>query len=1103
MQKSYAINSQACSPAAYYAAACDPQGHIAIEACAGAGKTWILVSRILRALFAGAAPQSILAITFTKKAAGEMQQRLSEWLAEFASADDSKLQAELQSRGIAQLSAADIGKLRGLQAQLLHNPHTVQIRTFHGWFTALLQSAPQAVFQDLKLPYPFTPVESDTALIEQIWPAFYAAVAADPQLDAAYASLITDLGRHNTKDCLGKALSKRLEFKLADRAGSLDSSLAPLDTAFPDLAEYQGSMAAALGAGSRVHSSLQTALAEITPEKNKTHAEAHANLSAGLEQADWALCCKGLLTQAGTLKKALPDTAATRQAETLLLGLGDWQSYAHALVHQNRMLGLSRVLIQQYQEHKFQNGQIDMVDVEEAAQLLLTDSSLAAWMQEKLDAQVRHLLIDEFQDTSPLQWQILKSWLESYAGAGGGAEMPRLFIVGDPKQSIYRFRNAEPRVFIDAQAMVQHYGGALLSCEHTRRNAPAVIDAVNQVLGGAGMTGFRPHTTESSAGGQILAQVFDRPEKIAAADASVDAQHDWRDSLSAPRELDETPAQAAECEALAAWLAGQIQQLNLPASNFMVLARKRERLAQLHRHLAAHGLPALIAEKSQLPAHLEIQDLIALLDVLHSPDKNLALAQTLKSPIFGWSDAQLVELALAASKNELNWWQTLAHSSHVDGQAIHSQLLRWQGWASSLPVYDALFAIYGDGQLPARYAQAAPPAMRARISANLQGLLQAALDFKQGRFANSWQFVRALRDPKQAADFPAPALVQADAIQLLTVHGAKGLEANTVILLDTLGQNKAGDSYGVYSDWPAASPHPTRFVFLLNSKNTPRAVQDLLDAEKQAQAREELNALYVAMTRAQERLIFTATATATASGKAMPESAWWNLLQTHSKTERPLLQSENISANASEQAKENPALPANPQSAAHCQLLQLPQLPRLPESPESPALPETPAAASASNSLIARRGQALHRLLEWGIDAAPTNRAWHDRLMREFALDAATCDELLAQALTLRSGAGAWVWDASRISWAGNEVDIAHQGQLLRLDRLVQEAGTGCWWVVDYKSAFTPEHKPELHAQMQSYIAAVQAAWPDAPAVRGAWIAGDGRWVEYQNLMAH
>ncbi len=122
-------------------------------------------------------------------------------------------------------------------------------------------------------------------------------------------------------------------------------------------------------------------------------------------------------------------------------------------------------------------------------------------MQQRLDARVRHLLIDEFQDTSPLQWQALQSWLAAYAGAGGGMAAPRVFIVGDPKQSIYRFRRAEPRVFKAAQAfVVEALGGATAACDHTRRCAPGVVAVINQVFGAwsgeGGLAQWRDHTTK-------------------------------------------------------------------------------------------------------------------------------------------------------------------------------------------------------------------------------------------------------------------------------------------------------------------------------------------------------------------------------------------------------------------------------------------------------------------------------------------------------------------------------------------------------------------------------------------------------------------------------
>ncbi len=135
------------------------------------------------------------------------------------------------------------------------------------------------------------------------------------------------------------------------------------------------------------------------------------------------------------------------------------------------MARLTRVLIAQFTALKRERGWVDMNDVERAALLMLADPVPAGWVQERLDARIRHLMIDEFQDTNPLQWQALYAWLIGYSGAGTA---PSVFLVGDPKQSIYRFRRAEPQVFRAAQAFVVHgLGGDLLSCDHTRRNAEA------------------------------------------------------------------------------------------------------------------------------------------------------------------------------------------------------------------------------------------------------------------------------------------------------------------------------------------------------------------------------------------------------------------------------------------------------------------------------------------------------------------------------------------------------------------------------------------------------------------------------------------------------
>jgi superfamily I DNA/RNA helicase len=174
-QAAYECNGALIAPEAFYAIACDPQRSVAVEACAGAGKTWMLVSRMVRALLEDAnqagpddalQPQEILAITFTKRAAGEMRERLYEWLADFARADNATLLKELQIRGVPGLNNEAIAQrltaqLQGLYARMLASGRSVQIRTFHGWFAALLRSAPVAVLQNLSLPVNYELLEDD------------------------------------------------------------------------------------------------------------------------------------------------------------------------------------------------------------------------------------------------------------------------------------------------------------------------------------------------------------------------------------------------------------------------------------------------------------------------------------------------------------------------------------------------------------------------------------------------------------------------------------------------------------------------------------------------------------------------------------------------------------------------------------------------------------------------------------------------------------------------------------------------------------------------------------------------------------------------------
>ncbi|MEO7159524.1 MAG: 3'-5' exonuclease, partial [Polaromonas sp.] len=685
---------------------------------------------------------------------------------------------------------------------------------------------------------------------------------------------------------------------------------------------------------------------------------------------------------------------------------------------------------------------------------------------------------DEFQDTNPLQWQALSSWLSGYGGAGAA---PSVFLVGDPKQSIYRFRRAEPQVFRAAQAfVVEGLGGDLLSCDHTRRNALAVIDTVNAVMGQArtadGYDGFRDHTTDSVKAGATGCLPAIARLKEAEADLSSAA---WRDSLITPRELPEETLRTLEARQAAAWISQQLAACLKP-SDVMVLSRKRAGLLPLQEELRALHVPAQIGEKTDLIDCCEVLDVVALLDVLVSPQHDLSLARALRSPLFGLLDTSLVQIALLQRELKLPWYELLQKTELLAPElhGIPVILNRWKGWLDSLPPHDALQGIYDDGDVLARFAAAASATQRPTVLANLRALLAVALDREGGRYATPYGLVRALK----AGGLLAPVAVNHDAVRLLTIHGAKGLEAEAVLLLDTDTLERNADSMGVLVDWPGEATEPCKFVFLVSEGRPPACAREALIAEQAARKREELNALYVAMTRARHTLVISSI-----EPHRVTTDSWWQRLQGLAPPLELLNPPDSLSSGAGGPGSTVSVLTAAPAT----DVFMLPELPAF-----TPKVPRPSAQAQAEEDPAnARIGKAMHRLLEWG---GPSSAEHVGAVAREFRLSPAQALEASALAQRILKGAGAWAWNQEAVAWQGNEVDLVYQGQPLRLDRLVKrkDAGfEGQWWVLDYKSAMTPEQQPAYQAQLQAYRAAVQLIYP-AATVKAAFLTGLGTVVE-------
>jgi ATP-dependent helicase/nuclease subunit A len=1104
-QAAYRVDGVQVDEARFYAVACDPRRSVVVEACAGAGKTWMLVSRILRALLEGSEPEQILAITFTRKAAGEMQARLDEWLQAFSAAASTPAHRELalRQRGLdvaqAERQALALGELRG---RLLRLGRGVEVRTFHGWFAQLAGQLPLQLRSQLGLPADPQLVEDVSPLHNELFRRFQRRVHADPSLRADHDALIDRHRRHAVQTWLETAWHRGEELELADAAGVLDTSMPGPDSLDPRCAGVDHPLdLLRTPAVLTQWRELARALGQQKGAKARAAGEGLEQAAEWLTRGDpataFARAWQALFTIKGEPRKGLGDLAGWQTLVDDLQALQLLCGQQQALDDHGRMVRLSRVLRSEYADLKRSRSLVDMADLERAALALLSDPDAAGWVLQRLDMRIQHVLIDEFQDTSPLQWHALFGWLSAYAGAGGGASghrPPAVFIVGDPKQSIYRFRRAEPQVFEAAQRFVSDgLNGHVLACDHTRRNAPAVVAALNQVFGDAvrvdGWGPFRAHTTASVEPGSLQALPgVPRPERRAADAAS--AAGVWRDSLTQPRHEPDEHLKVVEARQVAAAIARLLAEDGLSPERVMVLSRQRAMLRRVADALAERGLSYVMPEALPLEDQPEALDVVALLDVLASPGHDLSLARALKSPLFACDDHDLTDLARRARPGRRAWIEALlAASPDVLSPALRRArdlLDRWGGQVQDLTPHELLDRVFHEGDLLARVLAVTPPPRRPVALQVLNGLLQAALEFEGGRFVSTYRFVRALRQGRLKVAPGTPAV----AVQLLTVHGAKGLEADVVFMVDAAPERRRAERSTLLVDWPVASAVPRRAVFVGSESRMPAALQPLLAREIEERSREELNGLYVAMTRARRRLVVSHTEPHVAA----PGRSWWQRL-------------EPVTVALAADASPEPAQAIVPAEVPPAEVVRLPDLPRrdgVHDTAEGSDHGARHTAGPVLDGRAASLGRAVHRVLEWygqpgtslplaGLPAAAGQAA------AEFGLppQAVAAISALAGSI-LGSPDSAPFFAGPALRWAGAEVPMTDQGQLLRLDRLVclEVDGHPQWWVLDYKLSHRPGQLAGYREQLGQYRRAVrsalQAQGESDPDVRAAFITGAG-----------
>ncbi len=1146
--------------------ACDPQRSVIVSACAGSGKTWLLVARMVRLLLADVKPQEILALTFTRKAAQEMRDRLYEVLEQFSKAEDDALTKELVMRGMDPEQAKQaLPKARILFEQVLASPQPIVIDTFHGWFGKLLGAAPVSLGVQPGLMLREDAKRLQEECLDDWWGDL------TPEHKAHYDVLLKKLGSHETQKILmgrGSLFKQRgawtffakecerAQIKPIERLKEMlhklhlanpllalwnaPNALADLEflercfvnssTQDSDLLEYLRPAIACKKYGGDV---MEVAGVFQTTFLTKDDPKFRSNNNKALGEA------KKYLEKLGEAHR-IEEFIAIKQAwghafENYLF----WQAEQDVYEMNEAWFALNQSMMAHANAVKENMRVRDFDDLEIGVSVLMNDSANAAYLQARLDAKYKQILVDEFQDTNPLQWQILRAWL---AGYSEGDEKPKVFIVGDPKQSIYRFRRADPRLFVSASAFLhQNLGAAYIEQNTTRRNAPQINKAVNKIFTGEQVPPEYPFTKQETlwaspksnmpAGvyaneGEVyllpLMQYAEKADEARKGSAFDEAITDTSETVAVVQRQKEGEYVARLIKEVMATRKvadkedGKEVWRTPRASDFLLLVKRRKYLTQYERALREADLAYESSRLGGLLNTLEIDDLIALLTVLVTPRHDLPLAQVLRSPIFGFSEKQMQQLAVAMTSGQYrSWWDALQDSQDSKLQVAARYLHHWHLLGERLPVHDLLDRIYQEGDVRIKYAIVCQEIDRPQVLANLDAFLEVALNQDGGQYPSLSRFIQEINAKRRGDDDETPDegdvdvasddnLVDIDdenemseedrhkRVRLMTIHGAKGLESPFVIILDANNTDTNVDYSGVLIDWSPERESPSHLsLFTSKTLTSPRI--EINDEERRIGENENWNLLYVAMTRARQGLWISGDAQKPTKNNpdGFDKTSWYGKAST---AEIPIYQLSQDSVskpkdisqrvtNASESAVDDFVLAWRPAQESQAQLLHDIESGITVEvfSGESEQIQEP-------DPEILDEGVHFHKLLEFvTADSTKPQAAQmptEQEVMNWLGVDQSHAAQVLERVQTVLGSAelkpyltsGQWI-----AAW--NELDIASSaGKSYRIDRLVELEDHIA--ILDYKLTIPEvgsEQYEKYREQLQNYQAELSRIRKDKP----------------------
>ena len=1050
--------------------ALDTSRSVVVEACAGSGKTWLLSSRIARALVEGVPPRSILALTFTNKAAAEMRIRVVKHLEELAAASPKDLVEKLSQWGLSG-EALDraIETAPSVLSRYLSDPQPATISTFHSWYIQLAAMAPisTAGWATLALS------QKQWDLMHRAWQRFFAQKSSI----VPYDDLVALLGRAPTQEAMNQWVLLRLEWRAFGSDLKQDKSSQASDAqGLPGaLSELQEQIRQELDAFYAEHRDQAARLAKAYKGANRresvywaltnwesVHFEALCQSMTGsvpeedqlthpngpIYRAKWAdkFVRKEDLTRWGDAASATKDEVLTF-IDALCL-LRERHARMKVAMRDRALWVCSRALGECLDEVMAQGHEVDYAVYESIAWDLLV-GRFASEFQSRLDTRMTHILVDEFQDTNPVQWAMLKAWFSEYLQDDPAviAMRPKVFLVGDPKQSIYRFRRADPELFrIACDWLCKNFQAERLVTNATRRCSKAVVDLLNKTLPQVCPNDlYQPHETLSDDLGAVARLPLVQGE-----------------SATSRREEGDQIAQAL--------LALKEANPELRWSGVRILFRSRNHMEDYEQALADAGIAFISDRTGGLLNEPEVLDLIALLRFLAYAWSDLDLAQALKSPIFGLTDAQLIQVAGAGDATTSLYERLLACAQGGSDAAIVTaarSLADWKQWSEVLPIHDLLDRIIHHQDLLPKMAERFWKTRGLQALANIEAFVALALDLDTGKLPSLHRFVQELARWQRApaTDAPGPgAMPAADAVQLSSLHSAKGLEADVVVLAGLKDRQKGDTGLRWMLRWSDARD---AIVSAASWKKGEPLTDDIAKAisDSRAQAdQERFNLLYVGMTRAKKILLLSAT------GETKEGRDWYDQLLSAPVWDPsgPLLDSLRLTGRVK-----------TPDDQASCEPLatQAFTWPGI----QFPVLPSSEKVAAELESLSIRQGKALHRLLEFGPTLQPSAIS---RLIAEFGLPKDAVSRVVEAAKQVgASGIAKTIFDPEKLAYAEQEWPMQEGGvlRLMRPDRVVQIASDPeTWWVIDFKWKVLASETSRYAAQLASYRREFQRLRPQA-----------------------